>query len=446
MLVSQPALNPLFQVLDTKVFWRSKMTTITRGALLAFLLCFLTSSLLAVPQRAGDRDDEHLDRDDDRRIGHVFVIVLENEGFDATFGPNSKAPFLSKTLTSQGVLLTQYFGTGHASLDNYIAMISGQAATNETRNDCQTYADFALTGVTPDGQAIGSGCVYPASIKTLADQLESAGKTWRGYMEDMGNDPSRESATCGHPVLNGIDHTQSAEGPSASVPLGDQYASRHNPFVYFHSIIDSPTCQANVVNLGRLSQDLQSEATTPNFAFITPNLCNDGHDGPCKNGQPGGLVSADLFLQKWVPRIMASSAFKRDGLLIITFDEGGLTVVTNSSGGIVVEAPGQTCCSQQPGPNLGAFPQSTTIGSFTLLFESFGGDRTGTVLLSPFLKAGTVSDTPFNHYSLLKSLEEIFRLDHLGFAAQPGLVSFFGCVSSDIKIGDTDQFSRCERR
>ncbi len=88
-------------------------------------------------------------------IRHVFVIVLENEGFNTTFGASSKAPYLSKTLTSQGVLLQNYYGTGHASLDNYIAMISGQAATPDTRNDCQTYKDFAMTGVTADGQAIG---------------------------------------------------------------------------------------------------------------------------------------------------------------------------------------------------------------------------------------------------------------------------------------------------
>ena len=68
--------------------------------------------------------------------------------------------------------------------------------------------------------------------------------TWRAYTEDMGNDPSRESATCGQPALNALDLTQSAEAPSASVPLGDQYAARHNPFVYFHSIIDSPVATA----------------------------------------------------------------------------------------------------------------------------------------------------------------------------------------------------------
>src|SRR5271166_2846336 len=112
------------------------------------------------------------------KIKHVFIIVLENEGYDVTFGPTSKAPYLSKTLPAQGVLLPQYYGTGHVSLDNYIAMISGQAASNETRNDCITYADFNLTGMTPDGQAIGSGCVYPASIHTLPDQLTSVGKTW----------------------------------------------------------------------------------------------------------------------------------------------------------------------------------------------------------------------------------------------------------------------------
>ena len=168
----------------------------------AFLSAMALGLVAAQPVMAHDNDDfdSHHDRDGDhRRIGHVFVITLENEGYDVTFGSNSKAPYLSKTLTAKGALLTQYFGTGHASLDNYLAMISGQAATNETRNDCQVYADFQLTGMTADGQAIGTGCVYPASIKTLPDQLKAKGKTWRGYMGDMGNDPSRESATCGHP-------------------------------------------------------------------------------------------------------------------------------------------------------------------------------------------------------------------------------------------------------
>jgi hypothetical protein len=404
---------------------------------------------LTMPQLASSRDfDNHFWNDrfdnDHRQIKHVFVITLENEGYDETFGANSKAPYLSQTLPAKGALLTQYFGTGHASLDNYIAMISGQAATNETRADCQIYADFQLTGITPDGQAIGSGCVYPSIIKTLPDQLKAARKTWHAYIGDMGNDPGRESSTCGHPALNTADLTQTAEAPSAAYPQGDQYAARHNPFVYFHSIIDSTDCAANVVNLNRLPQDLSSESTTPNFVFITPNLCDDGHDGPCVTGQPGGLVSADQFLQKWVPVITSSPAFKRDGLLVINFDEGGYTLSKNASGGYVITFLGDSCCSEQPGPNLGSFPQSNNVGSYTLVEQNFGGDRTGAVLLSPFIKPGTVSNTPFNHYSLLKTVEDIFSLDHLGYAGQPGLLSFFGCVSSDVVANTGDQFAECK--
>jgi phosphatidylinositol-3-phosphatase len=79
---------------------------------------------------------------------------------------------------------------------------------------------------TSDGQAVGQGCVYPASVPTVADQLTAKGLTWKAYQQDMG-------APCRHPVLGLLDDTQKA-------PVGDQYAARHNPFVYFHSIIDGP--------------------------------------------------------------------------------------------------------------------------------------------------------------------------------------------------------------
>jgi hypothetical protein len=87
-----------------------------------------------------------------------------------------------------------------------------------------------------------------------------------------------------------------------------------------------------------------------------------------------------------------------------------------------------------PGPNLAPYPQSSTFGPYTLSFGSYGGDRTGAVLLSPLLKAGTVSNVPFNHYSMLKSLEDNFRTSsYLGYAGQPGLISFFGSAHSDIE-------------
>lgn len=373
------------------------------------------------------------------RFGHVFVIVLENEAYEDTFGEHSAAPYLARALTRRGVLLREYYGTGHASLDNYVAMLSGQAATPETRDDCETYADFVQSGTTPDGQAIGHGCVYPVSVRTLVDQLAARHLRWRGYMEDMGNDPRREPPVCGHPPLGASDPTQTAEGPTAGVPHGDQYAARHNPFVYFHSIIDTPECAANVVPLDRLAPDL-APGRTPNLVFITPNLCHDGHDAPCRSlgsdgrPEPGGLRSADAFLRQWVPKILASEAYRRDGLLIIAFDEGDSKEQPDGPGKFRVEYPGRTCCDEQPGPNLGPFPQTQHWQNYTLVFDDFGGDRTGAVLLSSRLAAGTVATTPFNHYSLLRTLEQAFGIeDYLGYAGQPGLIGFFE-AGSDVKM------------
>lgn len=356
------------------------------------------------------------------KIGHVFIIVLENESFDETFGPHSPAKYLN-ALTKQGALLKNYFGTGHYSLDNYLAMISGQAPNPVTQGDCQSYVDFASTGMTPDGQAIGSGCVYPAEVKTIANQLEAKGLSWNAYMEDMGNDAARESATCGHPPLGEPDKTQRAE-------IGDQYASRHDPFVYFHAIIDTPSCSARVVNLKALDGDLKSVDATPNLAFITPNLCNDGHDGGegrhCVDGAPGGFVSVDAFLQRLVPQILASPAFRQDGLLVITFDEAEIKAhYDEKTGAIVVQAgDASSCCDEQPGPNIAQDKKVFGMPDKGPGVIGPGGGKIGAVLVSPFIKPGTVSTTPYNHYALLKTLEDIFGLDHLGYAGRPGLKGF----------------------
>lgn len=388
------------------------------------------------------------------KVKHVFMIVLENKNYSDTFQNSTQDPYLQKTLVPMGGLLTQYYGTGHVSLDNYVSMVSGQSPTPDTDNDCLpgftgsvgNYNNVATTGTTPDGQVIASGgCIYPASVRTLPDQLTAAGYTWRGYMGDMGNDPARESATCGHPPIGtGTDNTNSAEAPSSSVPLGDAYATRHDPFMYFHSIIDSPSCATNVVNLNQLSTDLGAVSTTPNYVFITPNLCDDGHDGSgtgakgttCANGNPGGLTSIDAFLKTWVPKILASPAYLQDGLLVITFDESSYvqSSSTNASTGqttVNITFPGQPCCNQQPGPNLsGVRPGSFTLVSTPTLVENivingFGGDQIGALLISPFVKPGTTSSIAYNHYALLKSLEDIFKLDgHLGYAADNAAIGY----------------------
>ena len=332
------------------------------------------------------------------RIGHVFLIILENKGFSGTFKEGSRAPYLAKTLTAQGALLTRYYGIGHNSLGNYIAMISGQGPNPVTQQDCLTFEDFVGTGPDPtlDGQAVGRGCVYPATVPSLPDQLEHALPSplgWKGYMEDMGKDPNREASTCGHPPVGAKDNTQSATPK-------DQYAARHDPFVYFHAIIDDQArCDAHVVGLDQLKTDLASVSTTPSFSVIIPNLCNDGHDTGCANGAPGGLASIDTFLQEWIPTILAAPGYRQDGLIVITFDEAETPYADSTA-----------CCGETKTPNTDL---PGIIG--------MGGGITGAVLLSPFIAGGTVSTTPINHYGLLKTFGQIFGVPYLGYAARPDL-------------------------
>ncbi len=349
-------------------------------------------------------------------IRHVFVIVLENEDYTDTFGDPASDPYLATTLSASGAKLSEYYGIGHFSNDNYIALISGQAPNPDNQSDCQVFNDFpADATIAPDGQISGSGCVFPSAVQTVAGQLDAAGLTWKAYMQDMGNIPSRESAVCGHPAVGAVDLTQKA------VP-GDGYATRHDPFVYFHSIIDDTAlCDARVVPLGSptgtlpasaptgttgLATDLKKISTTPNLIFITPNLCDDGHDAPCINqtAAPTAGANIDSFLSTWVPIITHSPAFVRDGLLIVTFDEA------DTSG---PQSDATACCNEQPGP-AAALPGVTGPG----------GGRIGTVLVSPFIRPGTVSAVPYNHYSTLATIEDIFGLSKLGQAAT--VTSTFG--------------------
>ena len=344
-------------------------------------------------------------------VRHVFVIVLENENYSASYVDN-KNPWLGHKLQTQGTLLTHYYGTGHNSLDNYITLLSGQAPNPSTSGDCPTYSDFQPSPATFDsnGQAMGQGCVYPANVKTLANQLTTKSISWRGYMEDMGNDTSREPAKCGNP---GDPSGAGVQDDTQRAAANDQYAARHNPFVYFHSLLDTGLCKSNVVPLTKLSHDLQQVSSTRRFSFITPNLCNDGHDTNCagkdaKGSKAGGLVSIDHFLSVWVPRIKQSPAFKKDGLLIITTDEASTSDAT-------------ACCNEQPGPND---PQPGIRGP--------GGGRTGTLVIGHCVGAGRKVKTPYNHYSLLRTLENLFGVHkggsdgkgHLGYAGATGLKAF----------------------
>jgi hypothetical protein len=430
-------------------------------------------------------------------IDHILVINLENESFNTTFGPGSPAVYLNNTLLKQGQLVVNYFATSHVSLGNYLSQVSGQASTPSINNDCIDLDSLAhppvvggFTDVLPGtdatdaasypGQVEGDGCVFPAptatshGARTIGDQLDARDEhrdedrdadrlNWRSYAEDMGNDPNRDygtpdplgGTTCAHPPINGVDHSNSASAD-------DQYATRHNPFVYFHSVIDdAERCDRHVVPLGKLMvgrdgapdrfsghlyQDLRHIETTPRFMFVTPNLCNDAHDATCAgpnvegttdgNGKNiGGLVGADLWLRHWMPMILASPAYRSGRMLVVlTFDESGFTDAR------ACPAANQADCHSPTGPNVSNPGYSPILGMFhyqtppTMPYQYAGGGQVGAVLFNKrFIRPGTINTTGvYNHYSALRSYEDMLGLTrggddgygHLGYASLPDLVPF----------------------
>jgi hypothetical protein len=422
-------------------------------------------------------------------IQHVMVIDVENESYAATFG--TPGTYISQSLLPQGELLKNYFAVGHVSLDNYVAQVSGQAPNYVTNTDCigstgaGAFNDVRPGTLDPDqstypGQVDGQGCVYPSNVQTIGNQLDAAhpsttNANWRVYAQDMGNDPARDGGSidslggtdCAHPSQTGgtgLDDTENAEGPNATgtqvlSPTADQYATRHNPFLFFHSVIDdTQTCNRDVVPLGsvavgadgqpdaytgHLAQDLATPPTTPRFSFVVPNLCNDGHDASCADtnttgGTTGGLTAVNQWLAHWMPLILGSPAYQSGHMLVvITADEGS---IADTSAGDSEPAgpnnanPGYSPLLNVPIPAFGGLTYYQLLGVKGLTpgvppaaGTMPGGGRVGALLLNPcYIHPGSIDASgSYNHYSALRTYEDLLGLNsggsdgegHLGFAA-----------------------------
>jgi hypothetical protein len=295
------------------------------------------------------------------QIKHVFVVSLASSGYEAAFGSSAQMPYLAGTLRPQGDLLSNYSLLDEAALPNSIAAISGQPPTVDTRGDCPDYG----------------ACVYSAETLTLADQLGIAQFTWHGYIEDMVDPLTGEPRNCVYPQ----------PGSPPEDTLGD-YAARLNPFPYFHSLLDLGDCASDDVPLTELEGDLRKADSTPNFSYVSPNLCNAGISGQCAGGAPDGAAAADAFLAGLVPKILASPAYRQDGLLIVAF--------------------GQLNAAAPPDP--AAAPTDPL--------------KVGALLVSPFITGGSTDAADYNPYSLLRSIEDLFGLTPLEKAAGAKVKSF----------------------
>jgi hypothetical protein len=416
-------------------------------------------------------------------VRHVFLIVLSDQGFNQSFGSASTAPYLSKTLTAKGELLTNYYAVAPGNLANAVALISGQGPTVSTTQNCPAYTDITPGTVDQDGQVLGDGCVYPKQALTIGDALTSGGHSWKAYVQGMGTAPDGTPATCQAPAAP----TSPAADPTAPPAAPDPYAPWRNPWVYFHSLTDTPLCAQNDVGLEQLATDLKSETTTPSLSYIVPDLCHDGSDTPCAPGQPAGLAQADAFLQQVVPQILDSDPYKNGGMIAITFDQAPQTGENADHSGLAdmpaypnlptdpaTTDPATTTATTPTDPatttpvdptatapadpaattptDTSATPTavaaqlsddtttptttSTTPATTTttpvdsgLPTTSTGGGHVGLLLLSPYVKPGTTNAfSYYNHFSLLKSIEALFGTDELGYSKIPTLSSFDATV------------------
>jgi len=290
-------------------------------------------------------------------VKHVFVIALTTDGYSAAFGPGSVAHYLNGTLRRRGTLLSGYHTLGDTELPDYLAMISGQAPNADTTSDCTMYAEFPSSATAQsDGQFPGPGCVYPNTALTIADQVTAAGKQWKAYIAGLG------TSTCVHANSNAADDTQLTGADS-------DYDTRHNPFVYFHSLLDLGGCQSNDIGIQHLTKDLRVAKRTPTYAYIAPGLCDEPSTTSCAGNESVGLPAENAFLKRWVPQILASQAYKNDGVLMIVF------------------------ANAKAGADAGA-------GSTRPV-------RTGALILSPLAHKGQTVSGRYGPYSVLRTIENL---------------------------------------
>lgn len=201
-------------------------------------------------------------------FSHIFLIVMENKGYNQII-ESPAAPYLN-SLAARYALATHYVAIDHPSVSNYLALFAGNTFTGPINDNCST-------------------CYVDAP--NLADQIESSGRTWKGYMEDL---PS----PCFLGYSSGL------------------YVMRHNPFPYFADIRTNLARCNRIVPYTQMATDL-AEGTVPNFSWITPNLCDDMHNCSVSKG--------DAWLARNVPPILGSSAFRNGGVMFITWDEDEFT-------------------------------------------------------------------------------------------------------------------------
>jgi hypothetical protein len=297
-------------------------------------------------------------------VRHVVVVALAEAGAHDAFGPRTPMPYLARELRAQGVLLRGYHAIGDGDLPNLLGLLSGRPGNSETAAGCPALTPFVAAGPAgADGRIPGAGCVLGADVPSLPAQLDAAGLGWRAFVAGADPPPDLPPAPCAAP---------------AAAPDGTPAPVDRDPLLFLAAVAAAPDCTARVSGLAGLPDALAlAAADAPALTLVVPGACDAGREDACPAGEPAGLQRADQWLREWVPQLVAAPAFADDGMIVVTFAAG-----------------------------------------------TAGDDRTGALVLSPHARPGAGSDVPYDHFALLRTVEDAFGLDHLGLAAAPDRHAF----------------------
>lgn len=289
-------------------------------------------------------------------LQHIFYIMMENHSASEIIGNTTDAPFLNQLANTYGTA-TSYYGVTHPSLPNYLAAISG--SFQGIWDDCGAGASITCVpdtmSLTSSEYASASSKAHMFSGQTIVDQLEAHHLTWKAYMQSL---------------------------PSVGFtgPYAGSYAQKHDPFMYFSDIRNNPTRMQDIVPFTQFASDMRSNSV-PNFVWISPDVCHDMHGASNCSSYAGLIAQGDSFVHTTVQQIMSSPAWHQGSAIVITWDEND----SSSSG----------CCNSPVGAN------GTILG---------GGNVPLIVVTSHGPHHIVLRSTSYNHYSLLGTIEQLWKL------------------------------------
>ncbi len=345
------------------------------GVLIALL------ALLAFPLTSGVSADSS--KSANANLNHVFVIMLENHSKSSVIG-NPNAPYISSLAHDYG-MAANYYAVTHPSEPNYVATISG---SNWFVNDDQSTNTF--------------------NHANLVDQLEARGKSWAAYMETM---PS-------------VGYTGAQYPANAAL-----YVNKHNPFVLFDDIRTNSARLSNIKPYTSFADDMNS-GNVADFVWISPNQCHDMHGGvytsvagesvdgaPCPYGStrddPNDAAlktKADAFVQTAVTTIMSSKAWTGNSAIFILTDENDFTGNAATDGW---ESAAGCCDSPILPPGYQFLDSHGNPDGHVWAGGTYGGGLVPAIVVTTHGVRGYVSEQPYNHYSLLRTIEKAWDLGYL---------------------------------